>query len=88
MFIDYLAHNLQLIVSISLNIGLQSLLADDLIGATLNFNLDLEGIALEDHEFVAEVRGMLIDRDPDSHCMVLELAIHLVHIQAIIQILL
>lgn len=88
MLVDYLANNLQLIICISLNIGLQSLLTNNLIGSTLNFNLDLEGVSLEDHKFVAEVRGMLIDGDPDSHCMVLELTIHLVHIQAIIQILL
>ena len=87
MLVDYFPDYLQLIIGISFNIGLQSLLAYDLVGSPFNFDLDLEGISLEDHKFIPEVRGVLINGDPDSHGMILQLAVHLIHIEAIIQIL-
>ena len=31
---------------------------------------------------------MLINRNPDSHCVILQLTVHLIHIEAIIKILL
>ena len=49
MLVDHLAYYLKLIISVSLDIGLQSLLADDLVGASFHLDLDLEGISLEDH---------------------------------------
>ena len=88
MLVDYLTDYLELIVSISLDIGLQSFLAYNLVGSTFNLNLDLERISLEDHKFIPEVRGVLIYRNPDSHCVILQLTVHLIHIEAIIKILL
>lgn len=88
MLVDYLTDYLELIVSISLDIGLQSFLAYNLVGSTFNLNLDLERISLEDHKFIPEVRGVLINRNPDSHCVILQLTVHLIHIEAIIKILL
>ena len=87
MLVDHLAYYLKLIISVSLDIGLQSLLADDLVGASFHLDLDLEGISLEDHKLVSEVRGVFINGDPDSHRMILQLTVHLIHIESFIEIL-
>jgi hypothetical protein len=55
MLVNDLANNLQLVVSIAVYVGLEGLLGDNLIRETLYLDLDLEGVALQDHEFVAEV---------------------------------
>lgn len=55
MLVYDLAYDLQLVISITVNIGLQGFLSNDLIGETLYLNLDLEGVALQNHELVAEV---------------------------------
>lgn len=55
MLVDDFAYDLQLIVSIAVNVGLEGLLSYDLIRETLYLDLDLEGVALQDHELVAEV---------------------------------
>jgi hypothetical protein len=84
MLVDDLAYDLQLVVSIAVNVGLEGLLSYDLIRETLYLDLDLEGVALQDHELVAEVGRVLIDGDPDGHCIILELAVHLIHVKTII----
>ena len=88
MLVDDLAYDLQLVVSIAVNVGLEGLLSDDLVGETLYLDLDLEGVALQDHELVSEVSRVLIDRNPDGHCIILELAVHLIHVKTIIEVLL
>lgn len=88
MLVDDLAYDLQLIVSIAVNVGLEGLLSYDLIRETLYLDLNLEGVALQDHELIAEVGRVLIDRDPDGHCIILELAVHLIHVKTIIEVLL
>jgi hypothetical protein len=88
MLVDDLAYDLQLIVSIAVNVGLEGLLSYNLIRETLYLDLDLEGVALQDHELVAEVSRVLIDRDPDGHCIILELAVHLIHVKTIIEVFL
>ena len=55
MLVDDLANYLQLVVIIAVYVRLEGLLSDDLIRETLYLDLDLEGVALQDHEFVAEV---------------------------------
>ena len=71
MLIDDFSNNLKLIVSITLDIGLQGLLRDDFIREALHFNLDLKWVPLQDHEFVAEICRVLIDRNPYCHRVVL-----------------
>jgi hypothetical protein len=46
MLVDDLAYDLQLIVSIAVNVGLEGLLSYDLIRETLYLDLNLEGVAL------------------------------------------
>ena len=88
MLVDDLANYLQLVVIIAVYVRLEGLLSDDLIRETLYLDLDLEGVALQDHEFVAEVGRVLIDRDPDGHGVILQLAVHLIHVETIIEVLL
>ncbi len=49
VLVYYLTYYLQLIVCITLNIGLEGFLCNNLIGERLDLYLDLEGISLEDH---------------------------------------
>ena len=88
MLVDDLADYLQLVVRVGLDVRLQRLLADDLIRAALYFDLDLKGVSLEYHKLVSEVRGVLINRYPNCHGMVLQLTVHLIHIKSLVQILL
>ena len=88
MLVDDLANYLQLVVIIAVYVRLEGLLSDDLIRETLYLDLDLEGVALQDHEFVAEVGRVLIDRDPDGHGVILQLAVHLIHVETVIEVLL
>jgi hypothetical protein len=72
VLVDDLPNDLKLVVCITLDIGLQSLLGDNLIRQALYFDLDLEGIPLQYHQFVAEVCRVLIDWNPNSHSVVLK----------------
>ena len=83
-----LTDNLKLVVSVSLNIRLQCLLANDLIWSSFNLDLYLERIPLENHKFISEVWRVLINGYPYCHRMILQLTVHLIHVESIIQVFL
>jgi hypothetical protein len=80
VFVYNFSNDLKLIICISFNVSLQSFLSNDLIRETFNLDLDLERITFKDHQLIPKVGGVLIDRDPDRHGVILQLTIHLIHI--------
>lgn len=80
VFVHNFTDNLELVVTIALDISLESLLGNDFIRQILNLDLDLEGVSLENHQLIFEVVGMIIYGNPNCHRVVLQLTVHLIHI--------
>lgn len=55
MLVYHFSDYLELIVGVTLDIGLKGFLHDHLIGEIFHLDLNLEGIPLKDHELILEV---------------------------------
>lgn len=88
VLVDDFTHDLELVIAVTLYVCLKGLLSNNLVTETLDLDLDLEGVAFKDHEFILEVIRVVVDRDPNRHGVVLKLTVHLVHLKTIIQVLL
>lgn len=88
---DHVSHYLHLLLLdrivgvVHLDVGLERLLNQNLL-VVFNFHDNLKRKLFQGRNFIPEIAGMLINRDPDANRMSLNKAIELIDIQAIIDV--